>query len=1110
MKRIALAVILMVGLAASPLFAQVELSGRIEGTVKDEAGAVVPRASVTATHVATNTVHKGTTSEVGRFIIPTVRLGRYTLVVEMPGFRRAVVNDVIVEVGGATEVPVTLQVGVVEEEIVVEAVPALINTMNAELSTVVDERRVLELPLDGRNAMELTFLQAGTWYELNPVGTGDKLIIHGQRNRSLNITLDGVDTQDNLNRADSIQVNQPLVALPAENVQEFRVITGLSSAEFGRGGVQIIAVTRSGTNEFHGSLFWFHRNDVFGANDFFQNLAGQPKSPLVRNQFGGRIGGPIFKDKTFFFFGYQQTRESRGVPRPRSVYTEPARRGIFRYRDGGVIRQVNLFDLCAFLNCYGGAYAAIAANPIDPFIADTVLGSMPASNVPGGDLLNISGFQFSAPVRTFEHLPNFRIDHRISDKHSFYATFNYLDREIQGDVVNDRESRFPTTRPMANRVTHSKSFSVALISSLTPTFINEFRVAALVHGENTFQVQHSFDTPFVLSTNIRHPTSSKYLWDANDNLESRDNDTWHVRDTVSWVRGRHTIKAGFEFRHRWVHTYGFDLVNPQGDFDLDFDENDAGFDRTDIAAFIGGGAGRPSSTDLDTALGLINDLTGAIGESEVRFNVTSLDSGFVPGAPERRIFQGREFDAFINDTWNVTPNLTLNLGLRWEWAGVPYETRGVSLIPEGGEDAIFGVSGREGLFNPGVLAGTPCPTLNLPTSDPARAPTRDNARALITSCSIPNVPGGSTNGLKFWNDDLNNFGPVVSLAWDPWGDGRTSIRAGFRISYFQDAFAIVEDNVDDNQGLRLEIECVPRDGECANNPLFIRDIATLGPPIPATPTFDLSSPVTILNSSTQGARMFINDLETPYYIEWTLGIQREIGLNTALEVRYVGNHGVRLRRVRDFNEINIFAFDPNTGQSFLQAFLIAQQNLACNRANGAGSRFDTRAFPCSIANPLMDVLIAGQPSRLRSRSGLRRALDRNAPGQFVHRLTQRETSRVNNVGGTSRIRGGSWWGAVLRGDLPVNFFMANPFLASSLALTGDGTSSYHALEIEVRRRFGGGFMLQGNYTFQRALSAFDGDDNNLFQSSHPSNIRNRNYTKGGFHAPPYVQGQLAV
>ena len=1101
MKRTALWLMLLLLLVASTASAQVELSGRIEGTIKDETGAVIPDASVTATHVATNFVYQATTSAVGRFVMPKVRLGRYTVVVAMSGFRRAVVEDVVVEVGGIANVRVTMQLGAIEQELVVRAEGAqvLINTVNAELGAVVDERRVLELPLNGRNAMELTFLQAGTWYELNPSGTGDKLIIHGQRHRSLNITLDGVDTQDNLNRASSIMVNQPLVALPAENVEQFRVITGLSSAEFSRGGAQVTAVTRAGTNDFHGSVFWFNRNDVFSSHEFFQNLAGQPKTPLVRNQFGARVGGPIFKDKTFFFFGYQQTRESKGVPRPRSVYTAEARTGIFRYLDGGVIREVNLFDLCAALNCYGGAYAAIAANPIDPFIAENVLGSMPASNVPGGDLLNISGFQFAAKVRTVEHLPNFRLDHKISDKHSFYGTFNYLDREIEGDFVNDREQRFPTTRSMADRVTHSKSFSTALTSTLTPTLINEFRLAALVHGENAFLVQHSFDTPFVLSTNIRHPNSSKYLWDANDNVESRDNDTWHVRDTVAWVRGKHTIKSGFEWRHRWVHTYGFDLVNPQGDFDLDFDENDPGFDGADIAAFIGGGAGPPSSTDLDTALGLLNDLTGAIGESEVRFNVTSLDSGFVPVVPERRIFQGREFDAFVNDTWNITPNLTLNLGLRWEWAGVPYETRGLSLIPEGGEDAVFGVSGRGGFFNPGVLAGTPCAVLELPTSDPARAPDIANATALITDCSVPNVPGGSTNGLKFWKDDINNFGPVVGLAWDPWGDGRTSVRAGFRISYFQDNFAIIEGNVNDNEGLRLDLECVPRDGECANNPLFIRDIPTAGPPIPATPNFSLPSRVTILNSSTQDARMYINDLETPYYEEWTLGIQREISRNTALEVRYVGNHGVRLRRVRDFNEINIFAFDPNTGQTFLQAFLIAQLNLACNRAQGRGNRFDdATGEPCITPNPLMALLIAGQPSRLRSRSNLRRALDRNAPGQFVHRLTQRETSRVNNVGGTSRIRGGSFWGAVLRGDLPVNFFMANPFLGSSRALTGDGTSSFHALEIEVRRRFAGGFMLQGNYTFLKALTDFDGDDNDLFSSTHPSNIRNRNYTKSEF------------
>src|SRR5687768_4019141 len=334
---VSVGLLLLVLLVRAPVAAQ-DISGQIKGTVVDPQGAVVPGANVTATHADTNTPYNATTNSEGTFVLPKVRLGRYTVAVEAARFRRTIVQDVIVEVGGIADINVTLQVGSISEHIEISAANAqeIINTTNAEIGTVVDDRRVLDLPLDGRNAAHLALLQPGVFFERSPDGQGDKLIVNGQRHRSLGITLDGVDTQDNLNRASSVMLDQPLLALAAENVQEFRVVTGIASAEFSRGGAQITAVTRAGTNQFHGSVFEFYRNTGLNANEFFNNAAipSVERPPLIRHQFGGRIGGPIFKDKTFFFFGYEQTRESKGVPVNRTVYTAQARQGIFRYLNG--------------------------------------------------------------------------------------------------------------------------------------------------------------------------------------------------------------------------------------------------------------------------------------------------------------------------------------------------------------------------------------------------------------------------------------------------------------------------------------------------------------------------------------------------------------------------------------------------------------------------------------------------------------------------------------------------------------------------------------------------------------------------------------------------------
>ncbi|MCP5117196.1 MAG: hypothetical protein GY953_40745, partial [bacterium] len=400
------------------------------------------------------------------------------------------------------------------------------------------------------------------------------------------------------------------------------------------------------------------------------------------------------------------------------------------------------------------------------------------------------------------------------------------------------------------------------------------------------------------------------------------------------------------------------------------------------------------------------------------------------------------------------------------------------------------VSGPGGFFNPGTFDGTPCATLGqLPMTV-----STTNARALIGDCATKYVPGTGTNGRPLWNEDYNNFAPVISIAWDPFGDGKTSIRTGFRISYLKDNFNIVDGNLDDNEGLRVNQQCNPVEGPtCNSNAEFLRQISSSGVPTPNTPAFALPASRTILDSSTIDFRTFDRDLSTAYYSEWTFGISREVGRGWAVEARYLGNRGVGLRRVADFNEINVNAVDPVTGQSFLDAFVKAQHNLECN----SGSRFDdATGNDCVIPNPLMKALIAGDTSRLRGRTGLVTALERNQTGQFVHRLTQVETSRPKS--GQSRIRGGSFWGQVLDGRFPVNFFQANPFVASSRVMVNDGFSTYHSLQLEVRRRFAQGLSVQTNYTYGKALADYDGDSSSLVNDVRPSSVINPRYSKQEF------------
>jgi len=316
-------------------------TGSVNGTVKDTQGAAVPGAKVTIKNVATNIETTATTSDEGTFIFPIVPVGIYSVSAEAKGFKRVVVEGVKVDVAVPSTVNFSLEVGELTDEVTVTGQGGeVINTSTQELTNVVDRRRILDLPLNGRNPITLATLTAGA-----ATSGGERATrINGLRQSVLNITQDGINVQDNHLRSGDgfFIISSPTV----ENVEEFTITTSTADASAtGSGAVFIRMVTPSGGNEIHGSLFEFHRNTIFDANSFFNNLSGVPRAKLIRNQFGGRIGFPIRKDKTFFWTSFDGTTLATGVTRNRTVLTADARQGIFRYRDtNGAIQTVNLFQ----------------------------------------------------------------------------------------------------------------------------------------------------------------------------------------------------------------------------------------------------------------------------------------------------------------------------------------------------------------------------------------------------------------------------------------------------------------------------------------------------------------------------------------------------------------------------------------------------------------------------------------------------------------------------------------------------------------------------------------------------------------------------------------------
>ena len=769
---------------------------------------------------------------------------------------------------------------------------------------------------------------------------------------------------------------------------------------------------------------------------------------MIRNQFGGRLGGPIAKDKAFFFVSYEGKRESRGLSRNRLVYTSEALQGIFRYIKGLPTTPANaaaatITAPAGTATTQSGTCRATAGGtppriviptgaicvqdllgipgtnrfnqPIDPTIREYMSVIPLPNNFQIGDGLNTGGFRFNSKVLLPTDQISTRFDYRFSDKHSFEATYNYGKILFNGDYINSGEPAFPDS-DYRTRQTVGRGITGAFRSVLTPTVINEARVGAQISG-------------LVFGNTADY--SRGYLLDVGDVFNPENSNIGTGRslrvlqftDNVTLLRGDHTYKAGIEARNPWVRRYSLTGTLPIVDFGTG---NPTGYSQA--SHFQGS-----TATDYLNARVLANLLTGALGSVTQVFNVVDPESGVaVPGAPEVREYSNWETNLYVQDSWRLLRNLNVSLGLRYELNTAPREANNLGLLPVGGSAGLYGISGDGNVFMPGTLTG----------SDPV----------------LDYAPGG-----VLYNTDKNNFAPVVGFAWDPFKNGKISVRGGYRISYFQGSFNAIDGTLDDNEGLILTTTRAINTG-------YLRD----GFGVTPTPTVTIPALQSIQTNSTVDIRAFDENLRTPYLHDFSFGVQYEVFKGTSLEVRYVGNRGKKLYRGYDVNEVNIFAVDPRTGQSILDAFKIAQNNLQIARANGAGDNFGYNpALSGSRLNPLFDVLFFGRPTEFSNTNYITR-LDRGQVGDFADYV-----SRVRLIGG---VRGAPFFDAVARGDLPINFIRANPSVRGAQLFANGSTSSYDSLQVEFTRRLSGGLRFQASYVFAKGLSDFTGStgDTNSF------------------------------
>ncbi len=972
----------------APALAQ-NTNGRLIVTVKDQADAIVPGATVTATNAGTGVKNSAVVNETGVATFPQLAVGEYTVEVEAADFQKAVFEQVKIEVGKEYGLVAALTAGQLTESVTITAGEAIVTTTNAELTNTVTEKQVADLPLDGRNPLELIQLQAGVTIPNGRAG----VTINGQRSASGVITQDGITVQDYAVRENALSFSPNRTTV--SQVSEFSVTTQNAGADQ-TGSSSIRLVTPSGTNELHGEVFEYHRNDALGANDFFNNasdpLIARPQ--LIRNQFGFAVSGPVYvpkvvngRDRLFFFGSYEGFRERSATPFTATVLTPAARMGIFQYQDAqtGQIRSINVL----------GA-SGVASDPVAANLLSRV--PLPNSNR-AGDGLVTSGYSFNKRTPTNRNQGSVRLDYIINERHKLEGIYSYTG---EFNARDDIDGSFNETAVGFD--SSSTHFGVAAWNwQISDRFNNELR-AGVNNSTTLFGVDQDDDLGYYAVFPLN--TDPQVAFDP----QLRRTIVSSLIDDASYIVGDHFVRFGARFDQiRLRNNKSFELV-PRVTIGLSTSApSGLALNASDFPNPSG-----VTPAQVGNANALIATLGGIIDSATREYNVLSKDDPRFLPITQLQNNELNQYALYVADQWRLNPRLTLNLGLRWDYISPLRERDDRGLLPTG--------SGG------------------------------------IGSAVDPNGVLDFVDGYYF-QPDKNNFAPNLGVAWDVFGDASTVVRGGFSVAFINDeSVRAVQLVAETNPGLTTSVASGATFGTLSG------DIGTilngeLGAP-------DVRLPLSFADARALDNQVFIAgvtpDLKTPYYQQWNLSIEREIGWDTAVAVRYVGNRGRDLLSNINYNYIDIL----NNG--FANDVRNAQQN----------GYLALRANPNGGFNPTYNPNIPGS-QQLPVFGGLEQ-------GGLLGNSTVRQLIQQGRAADLADI----YFRLQFAG---ANIFAPNPNAYFSLVLGNDAFSDYNALQVEVRRRFSKSLGFQANYTWSKAYGFGVGTQQQ--RQDFPFDLNNLNYDK---------------
>jgi hypothetical protein len=841
-----------------------QVAGRISGSVVDQTGAMIPGATVNVYVPGGNEpVLSGKTNEAGLFLFIAVRPDTYDLGVEASGFGKSMVRGVKISPLQENALgQIKMEVLSASQSIEVTAEVEAINTTNAEVSTTITNEQVQNLPVLGRQVSNLFATMPGV-----TSGSGTTSV-NGLRSSYSNVTLDGINIQDNYIRTNGLDYMpfRPTI----DQVAEITVSTSNEAASIGGGASQFTLSTKSGSNQLHGSVYWYNRNDRLAANDWFNNAYEVSKSRVNLNQPGLALGGRIIKDKLFFYTNYEWFRNKETDALTRTVLTDSAKNGVFTYVDtAGASKQVNLLALRPTLAADATVKAMIA--------------QLPAGNSPGGDGLNTTGYRFNSQANEFRDQFVYRGDYYLNSRNSFSGVINRIDNPT---LRPDLGTHYSSDKPPVSNAIKNQVLSLAWRSTITPTLTNEVRVG-YARTNGTFDVANQYPKAHVSGLIFSNP--------ANTYMRSgRPTNSYPIQSNASWVKGRHQVTFGFQYQMYNTAPYNDSGIVPT--YTLSMSQSPAlALTAADLPGI--------KSANLTTANNFLANLAGVVSNAAQTFNVTSTTSGFVGGAANRRELSYSTYAGYVQDSFHVRPNLTVNYGVRYEYWTALNEKNSLFLAPVlGNNDA------KATVLDPNA-------TLNFI---------------------------GKSVGRPFYAADKNNFAPNLGFAWRPRGKGALTVRGGYMLAYVNDnVIRSVHNNVNTASGLSSALSN-PTAGFLANAPAL------------PTPTYKV--PRTLADNyalSTSSAVGLPNpNLATPYVHQWNFTLQQEVK-GIVFSGQYVGNRGSALLRGIDYNQV---LYNAN---GFLADFKRAQSNASLSEKAGLGY---VGAFNANVAGSQQLTVFALLPN----------------------------------------------------------------------------------------------------------------------------------------------------